>query len=221
MLMERYRSLKVSEVNVEVDADLQRIGALGELACTAGSAALHGEGVVLRVGEVASPHAHDDGTEVVVGMGAEQGIELLTVGVCLVPPRFALSRDVGAQRQFVDMPVGHRAERMLRNEGDVVVCVVIVQASTVIRSQIFLRICILVELRIGEAVGKTPVEGVVESLASQSGLKSAGVALASIHHDTAVIAVRLHDGELLVAYLHVEEGEVEVQAVVEKVQVRA
>ena len=70
-------------------------------------------------------------------------------------------------------------------------------------------VLILIELGIGEGVADAPVEGIVKELAAQSGLHTVGVAFASIHHHATVVAIGLHDGELLVANLHVVEREVE------------
>ena len=50
-----------------------------------------GERIVVCVGQVAAPEGDDDRSEVVVGMGTQQGIELLGEGVGLVPPGLTLS----------------------------------------------------------------------------------------------------------------------------------
>jgi hypothetical protein len=41
-----------------------------------------------------------------------------------------LSVDVGTQRKLADVVIGHRAERMLGNEGDIIVLIVKLRNGT-------------------------------------------------------------------------------------------
>ena len=46
-------------MQAEVDAELDGVGALGEVARAASGRLLHGEGIVVRVGKVAAPEGDD------------------------------------------------------------------------------------------------------------------------------------------------------------------
>ena len=46
-------------MQAEVDAELDGVGALGEVARAAGSRRLHGKSIVMRVGQVAAPEGDD------------------------------------------------------------------------------------------------------------------------------------------------------------------
>ena len=62
---------------------------------------------------------------------------------------------------------------------------------------------------------------VVDGTTAQRSLQTAGVAPTGVGHDTSVVGDGRHDGELLVAYLHIIDREVEVQTAVEEVQMGA
>ena len=155
-------------------------------------------------------------------MGTQKGVNLLAVGVGLIPPDLTLATQVGTDGELTDVVVEHGAERMLGHEGHVVARVII-DIRLVRCMHAFGRhiIDIVIELGVGEGIGNTPVEGIVEGTTAQGGLETARVALTGIHHHTTVVAARNHDRELLVANLHVVEGEVEVGATTKEVQVGA
>ena len=90
-------------MDVDIQAKLQGIGTLGKIAGTTGSGTLDGEGVVFGVCKIPSPERDDDRTEIVISMGTECGIELLRIGVGLIPPGLALTSDIGAKRKLTDM----------------------------------------------------------------------------------------------------------------------
>ena len=117
-------------MNAKVEAQLQGIGTLCKILGATGGAALHSERIVFRIGQVAAPERDHHRTEVVVGMSTQQGVELLREGVGLIPPGLALSVDVGTQRKLTDVVIGHHAERMLGNEGDIIVLIVKLRNGT-------------------------------------------------------------------------------------------
>ena len=81
-------------------------GSLCKVTGASGCFALDGEGVVLRVREIATPKRDNHKSEVIVGVCTEEGIELLVVGIGFVPPSLALSADVCTDGQFANVPVG-------------------------------------------------------------------------------------------------------------------
>ena len=72
-----------------------------------------------------------------------------------------------------------------------------------------------------EAVVDRPCEAVVEGLATQTGLNAAAAAPAGVGHHAPEAVAAGHDGQLLVAHLHVEGGQVEQHLAAEEVQVGA
>ena len=156
-------------------------------------------------------------------MGTEQGIEFLSKGVGLIPPNLALARDIGTDSQLSDVIVGHRRERVLGYKGNVV-AIVIMSQHIIFLIIIFIAIehsLIFVKLRRGKAVGDGPVEAIVDEASAQRQLCSQRMALASIGHYTTIVVDRTHLRKLLVAYLHVVKGNVEVGAAAEEIQVGA
>lgn len=112
---------KKLQMDVDIKPYLQGITPLSEVARTLSCRALNGEGVVLRICQVASPKAHDNGAEVVVGVGSEQGIEVLAVGIGFVPPCLTLACDSFSKGKLSDVGIKHDTEGVLRYEGHVIV----------------------------------------------------------------------------------------------------
>ena len=59
-------------------------------------------------------------------MSTKQSVELLAVGISLVPPDFTLTIHIGTNGKLTDMVVEQRANSMLRHEGHVVIFVIII-----------------------------------------------------------------------------------------------
>ena len=112
-------------MDVDVDADLDGVSLLSEVVKTASCARRDSKCIIMCVCDVTTPEADDHRTEVVVGMGAHEGIELLTVGVGLVPPDLTLTVHVGTKGELTYMPVEHGTGGVLGYEGHVVVRVII------------------------------------------------------------------------------------------------
>ena len=150
-------------------------------------------------------------------MSAEGCVKLLGIGVGLIPPGLTQTCDIGADGEATDVIVGHRAECMLRHERHIFVVVIPLhfQIGIIIRTlwspACQIKSLVVVELGIGEAIGKSPIERIVEEPSAKCRFQSAGMALAGIDHHTAIVGTRNHLRELLVADLHVENGKVEVQ----------
>ena len=141
-------------------------------------------------------------------MCAEQGVEMLRERVGLVPPRLSLSGEVQAKCELRrEVVVASEGEGVLGHEGHVVALVVLafIEPGDIgVDTNIVQLYNIIVKFRTRIAVGGVPVELSAEGLAAQGKLQAAGVALSCIHHHTTVVIVWHHDGELLVANLHVE-----------------
>ncbi len=221
------------EMVFQVDAELEGIAKLGEGERLARRATLHHEGVVLGIGEVAHPEVQLQRAEIALGVGAQGGVEVLADGVGLVPIGLSLGRKVESDGDIAkveamgrieerrgidqDLVVGSGSERMLRHEGHVVVLV----ADGSITDGGAHRVGVVVEAGRGESIGQRPREALIGRNAAQARLQATGVALGSIGHHAAETISARHDGDLLVAYLHIERGEVELQARVEQVEMGA
>ena len=87
----------------EVNPQLEGVALLGKGVTLAGRRALYGEGVILRVGQIAYPQVDVQRPEVGIGVGAEYRIEVLADGVLLIPVGLTLRREVESHRDTAQM----------------------------------------------------------------------------------------------------------------------
>ena len=69
-----------------------------------------------------------------------------------------------------------------------------------------LLIYILLKLGSREAIRQPPVKMIVESRAMEGGFHAGTIASAGIGHHAPIAEARCHNGNLLVAHLHIESG---------------
>ena len=91
---------------------LYGIASLGKVLLGACGSIVHGEGVVAGIAQVASPQAHHHLTHVGIDMCACHGIELLRIGVGVVPVGLALCVDVGTEGDASQPRLFHVAARV-------------------------------------------------------------------------------------------------------------
>ena len=98
---------------VYIESHLNRICLLGKVTLSSGCTGGNSEGIVICVGQVSTPKGDEHRPQVVIGMGAQQGIELLIIAISLIPPDFALAIEVGTDGKLTDVVVERGAEGVL------------------------------------------------------------------------------------------------------------
>ena len=194
-----------SEVQSEVDAYLQRVATLCEYEVLSCCRALDGDGVEVCGCEVSSPEGEGDVLREQVGMRTECGVEFLADGVGVVPVCLSHSADVGTQAQADGRCEGlcvveRCCEGVFRHEWHAVVFVADGHGLAVDGG----AVGVFLEGGVGVGVGCHPLEAVVECCSAECYFCSAAVASAGIDHHATESVVSCHDGELLVAHLHIE-----------------
>ena len=178
------------EMHTQIYASMQGIALMGK--ALIGHLAVHEECMIVCVGQVSTPEIHLYLIQTEHQVGAQCGIELLVHVIIGLPVGLTLSLDIEAQGDaaqdiilYIETIVAVHAELMLRDERHVLVLV----ADEVVRIVI---VVILLELGMGEAIGGTPHQVVVESLSAQGRLNTAAIALAGIVDDTSEAIVGTH-----------------------------
>lgn len=119
------------EMNLHVNAHLERHTTLGRIDGLTGSSATESEGSVFCVCDVTGPKVNVHASKVGSCMSSKYGIQLLREGVGIIPPNLALAIHVGTYRDIlqhgtaeIETVISHCREGVGWNEWNIVVLIV-------------------------------------------------------------------------------------------------